>query len=455
MFRFLNRLPGLRRPGAGAPGEAAATVAGLISSRRDRVVSTAWALVGLAGPTGLQLVYTIIAARVLSASDAGNFFLVISVATLAIAFVGFGSSGVIAKMVALDPPNVQRYFGQAQTVTALTTVLLLPVVVVASAFFTKGAFPVALLLFVALAELGAMRTNMNSAYVFIAKEQQIRAAMVLCSLPLARLCASLLAVLWPSAERLFAFSVLYGVSSIIGAALAFAYVVRQVGPPMLSMKGFSLRDGFSFAMTSLTLSLQTESDKLILSLFGSPADVAVYTVASRLMDGAAMPPRALKISFQSRLFRQGALGLVSTYRFTLKILPMAAAYGLLVWAGFALLAPVIVMVFGAQYARLAHLLPLLGALPLARALSDYGADIFMTSDRQGLQVAIRAVATLIRVGAGVGLIYLFRLDGAVGTALGVNFGSAAVFWAIAWFMCRGKRPDPPPALAEAPAEGAH
>ncbi len=168
-----------------------------------------------------------------------------------------------------------------------------------------------------------------------------------------------------------------------------------------------------------------------------------------------MPPRALKISFQSRLFRQGALGLVSTYRFTLKILPMAAAYGLLVWAGFALLAPVIVMVFGAQYARLAHLLPLLGALPLARALSDYGADIFMTSDRQGLQVAIRAVATLIRVGAGVGLIYLFRLDGAVGTALGVNFGSAAVFWAIAWFMCRGKRPDPPPALAEAPAEGAH
>ena len=149
-----------------------------------------------------------------------------------------------------------------------------------------------------------------------------------------------------------------------------------------------------------------------------------------------MPPRALRVSIQSRLFREGASGHHNTYRLTLKVLPLTIVYGIFAWIGFWLLAPILAWMFGQEFSSLASILPILGALPLIRAISEYGAEIFMASDRPGVQAVIQSVATILRMGLGFILIAAFELQGAVATALLVSILSGAILWYLAWKLSR-------------------
>lgn len=406
----------------------------------QRAISTGWALLGLAGPTGLQLIYMIVAARILGATVTGNFFLVVSVATIASSFVGLGAGGLVMRDTSRDPASARFSLGRAQAVTLVSFPLLLPIVVLFAWYITRGLVPVWLIVLIAMADMLALRMLTTCWSLFVAREEQIRASLLICSMPLTRLLAVCLAWLWPDDIRLIAFGVLYFVASFLVIAGTLLYVRRQIGPSPLTLRGFDRAAGTSFALTWLNGALQTESDKIILSLYTNPAAVAVYTIASRLMDGAAMPPRALKTSFQSRLFREGAAGHIGTYRLTLKILPITIVYGLIAWAGFWLLAPLAVWVFGPDFEALATILPILGALPLVRAIADFGAEVFLASDRPAIQAATQTFATVLRVGLGFVLISQFGLNGAVGTAIGVNVISGTILWGLAWAMSRSIQP---------------
>lgn len=412
------------------------TIARLRRGGMQRSLPAMWALAGLAGPTGLQLLYMIVAARVLGAEVTGQFLLIVSVAVVASSFVGLGGGGLVMRETARDPRSAAASFGRALAMSLVTFPILLPLVVVIAWLVTKGDVPVWVILIVAAADLLATRVLTTCWSLFIARDEQLRASLLICSMPLARLAAIALAILWPLGTRLDAFAALYCFVSFSVIAIALGYVRRRIGPSRLSLAGFNRRDGASFALTWLNGALQSEGDKLILSLFSSPSTVAVYAVAARLMDGAAMPPRALKTLFQSRLFREGASGHLGTYRLTLKILPITVLYGFVAWAGLWLLAPLVVWAFGPEFAALSMILPVLGALPLVRSVADFGAEVFLASDRPGIQAMTQSFATVLRVALGFALIAPFGLNGAVATALAVNIISGAILWTLAWKMSR-------------------
>ena len=117
-------------------------------------------------------------------------------------------------------------------------------------------------------------------------------------------------------------------------------------------------------------------------------------------------------------------------------MPLTVGYGLVAWAGFALSAKLVVLVFGAEYDALVRILPVLGALPLLRAVADFGAEVFQSSDRPGVQAINQTFATVLRVSLGFVLIAPFGLDGAVATTLAVNLISGTVLWCLAWRMTR-------------------
>lgn len=405
-------------------------------ARSEQAASTLWALVGLAGPTFLQLIYIIVAARVLGADITGNFFLIVSVALVASSFVGLGAGGLVMRDTARDANKAPIAFGRAQAMSYVTFPILLPLVVAGGWYVTKGEVAVWIIIAVSASDLLAARMMTTSWSLFIALEEQVRASLLICTMPLARLGAITLATLWPDDQHFAAFSVLYFAASFTVLAGTLLYVGSRIGKTPLSLSGFDRSNGVSFSMTWLNTALQTESDKLLLGLFSTPAAVAVYAVASRLMDGAAMPPRALRVSIQSRLFREGASGHHNTYRLTLKVLPLTIVYGIFAWIGFWLLAPILAWMFGQEFSSLASILPILGALPLIRAISEYGAEIFMASDRPGVQAVIQSVATILRMGLGFILIAAFELQGAVATALLVSILSGAILWYLAWKLSR-------------------
>lgn len=404
--------------------------------RYEQVTASFWALLGLAGPTFLQLIYMIVAARVLGAELTGNFFLIVSVALIGSSFVGLGAGGLVMRDTARDATKARVAFGQAQAMSYLTFPILLPFVVMAAWFVTKGEVPLWIIVAVAASDLLAARMITTSWSLFIALELQLRASLLICTMPLARLGAISITVFIPEDQNLAAFAVMYFIASFSVLLGVLTYVRSRIGGGALSLKGFDRSIGVSFSLTWLNSAIQTESDKLLLGFFTTPSLVAVYSIATRLMDGAAMPPRALRVSIQSRLFREGEKGHLSPYRLTLKILPLVIVYGVCAWVGFWLLAPVFVVIFGSEFSALASILPVLGALPLVRAISDYGAEVFMASDRPAIQAYTQTFVTLLRVGLGFLLIGTFYLEGAVATAVLVSSLSATILWVLAWAYSR-------------------
>ena len=180
-------------------------------------------------------------------------------------------------------------------------------------------------------------------------------------------------------------------------------------------------------------SLQVECDKMILSYFATPAAVGVYSLASRLMDGAFSPPRALRISLQARMMREGAKGHQAVYRFMLRIVPISVAYGFFAWAAIALLAPLFIQIFGEEYSESVRILPLMGALPLLRSI-DIGAELFVASDKVAWSTAIQLVTTAMRIGIGVLLIRNAGIDGAVGSALIATMLAALTSASVAFVL---------------------
>ncbi len=390
-----------------------------------------WALVGQAGPTFLQLVYFIIAARILGAETTGSFFLIVAVAVIGSSFIGFGAGGLVMREVSRDGARAAQAFGQAQAMSLATFPLLLPLVVAGAWYVTDGEIPVWVIVAVASADLLAARILTTSWSLFIAREEQVRAALLICLMPIARALVCLLTVLVAPDQRLAVFAGLYAVASFCVLGIVLAIVRRIIGPSPLSLSRFDYRNGVGFSMTWLNLALQSEGDKLFLGLFGSPAMVAVYSIAARLMDGAAMVPRALRVLVQARLFRAGAEGSDAAYRMSRRFLPVVIAYGLVVWFAFWLLAPVAARIFGPGFEGLAQILPVLGALPLLRGVAEFGAEIFMSSDRAMVQATTQSVMTALRIGLGVVLISAFQIQGAIATALIISAVSGAVLWGLA------------------------
>lgn len=402
---------------------------------RSSILNTVWAMVGLAVPTLVQFLYLILAARALPAHDFGNLMITFAVATITMALSGVGAGGVALRWSARQHERAGSYFSQALLLTLLT---LLPVlaITVAIIWFVAPEVPIWLAVSVGLSELFCWRNAMTCQQIFIALGQQARAALMGLAIPTARLAAAALVLLAHPDAPLLVLGVSYIAAALIAMVACIAYTYRKVGYHKGSLSGFDFVDGFSFVTLWLNTAVQVECDKLILSYFGTPTDVGIYSIASRLMDGAFNPPRALRIAMQSRLYREGAEGHKKIYNFMLKLLPINIAYGLFAWAVAALFAPWIMVLFDEQYAELVHILPIIGALPLLRAIADIGSEIFVTSDRAAFQAAMQVGATLIRVVLGIILIASYGVYGAVYAALAASAIGAALFWGAAVIFAR-------------------
>jgi O-antigen/teichoic acid export membrane protein len=222
----------------------------------------------------------------------------------------------------------------------------------------------------------------------------------------------------------------------VATVVSVAYTTHRTGRPTLARGSFRYAEGVSFALLWLNTTLQIECDKLILSYFASLADVGVYALASRLMDGAFAPPRALKNMLQARMFRAGAAGHSAIFRFSLRIVPIIVIYGVLVWIAIVVCAPLAVYVFGERYGRLVAILPMIGSLPLLRTLTDIGGEVFIASDHVGLSTAVQVFGTVVRIVLGIIFVRAAGLPGAVAAALLATMIAGVVFWGAGWLLNR-------------------
>lgn len=392
--------------------------------------------IGLLGPSVLQLLYTVVAARALTPGEFGYLSFCVAVAFIMMQLAGLGSGGLVLKLCARAPADANKFLGQSVAWTLVTAPFFLAASVAIMLLIAPPGLPWPLALFIGFSELVSWRIAQTCAMAFVGLGRQTETAIVATFIPLARLITAGIVVIFAPEQKLLAFGVAYVISTFAAMVLSVLYTMGHTGRFKLFLMPFDFGGAMGFAATNFNTAIQGESDKLILAYFIPPSDLGIYAVATRIMDGAYTPTRALKGLLASKIYKAGADGTAAALGIIMKVMPLVLVYGIAVWIAIALLSPVAVLIFGRNYAQLTHILPLLAALPLLRSFIEIGGDMFLSSDRSGFQTVIQFSTTFLRIAITIALVAPFALDGAIAASLISSAAVAAAYWITAWILMR-------------------
>ena len=411
----------------------------LLRASKTKIFDVLWAFFALLGPSVLQLLYTIVAARTLNPDEFGRLTVCVSVGTIMMSFSGLGAGGLMLRETARHPERIGDFLGKSIGWTFATLPIVGSLSIAIMLVTSPTHLPLWLALAIGFSELVSWRIAMNCSLVFVALGQQFRVAVVAMLIPLGRLIAAVATAAMSPADPLFAFAIAYLVSTFVSMLASLWFTISRTSRPKFGFFPFDYLGGTSFSLTWFNAAMQVECDKLILSFFTTPADVAAYSIAARLMDGLYAPTRALRVVLQPKVYRAGAGGSVAIIKVLAKILPIIALFGIIAWIGTVLTAPLAVWVFGQQYHLLGHILPLMAALPLVRSFAEVGSELFLASDSAKFQTIMQLSATIFRIAISTALIAWLSLDGAAWAAIVSAVVVGGIYWGTAGVQVRRHR----------------
>jgi O-antigen/teichoic acid export membrane protein len=379
-------------------------------------------LVGQAARTVIQGVYFIVVAHALRPAGYGAFVAAMSIVLIAAPFASLGAGVVLLKNVARDRAALPVYWGNALVVVAVSGSVLLVVVLAAAHALLPATIPLGLVLALGAAELLFARTVEVCAQLFQAFQQLKWTAAIQLMLSGWRLLS--IAVLYTALREPTAmqWSLGYLAATVVATAIAFLLVQVRCGRPRLVVDRarMELREGAYFSVSLSAQSIYNDIDKTMLSRLSTLATAGVYGAAYRIVEVAFTPVAALLSASYARFFQHGANGLQGTLRLTRKLLPVAAAYGVVAGVGLMLLAPVVPMVLGERYAPIAPILRWLAPLPLLRACHYFLADALTGAGYQRARSAVQIVVAGANVGLNLWLIPAYSWQGAAWASLGCD-----------------------------------
>ena len=202
---------------------------------RATVIDTAWAMFGLGGPTVLQLLYVIAAARGLGAEQFGQLMLCVAVATVAGCVVGIGGDGVAFKAIARTHEAASRYFGMALTLILITAAPVAVCAVLLAVWLQRFDMPLWLPVAIVISEVLFNRIASACQKVFIAFSQQLKAALVGMFVPLARLVSAAGILLLSPEQPLESFATAYLVSTFVAMVACIIYTMYFAARPKIRL----------------------------------------------------------------------------------------------------------------------------------------------------------------------------------------------------------------------------
>jgi O-antigen/teichoic acid export membrane protein len=206
--------------------------------------------------------------------------------------------------------------------------------------------------------------------------------------------------------------------ALVGAVYGFTLLGRNygawAGPGDRALAWRMLREALPFYLAGAFTLVYARADVLLLKLLSTDAEVGAYRAAGQLVDVVKQLPVLLMTATFPQLargYQDSRAGLARTER---ALIGLLLGGGLLIGATLGVAAdPIIMLLFGAEFARAVPALRVLAAaVPLA--FVNCGAlHFFVARDRGSLNVAF--AAAMVAVSAGMNLALDHRM-GAVGAA---------------------------------------
>ena len=402
-----------------------------------------WMLSGRGMQLAGRFAYFVIIAHVLGPSGYGTFVACTALAATIGPFASCGTGDVMIKYAARDRQLFPVYLGNALLVTTglgtlltLITLLIRPLVLPPSA-------TVAMLLSVAVADLVGLEILGICLRAFQVLDQARLYAHLMAFSTGLRFIGALVLALVPATATRWAY--LYAASSLIATLAGIVAVVRCSSMPRLRLGLLipSLREGFHFATSLATQYIYDGIDKTMLARLSTVEAAAIFAVASRFIEAATLPIRAVAAATYPEFFRQGASGVTSAYAFAKRILGRSMLYGLVSSVGLFFAAGLVPYIMGQSYAESAMALRWLCALPLIRSVHAFLTDTLTGSDYQWQRSTLQMGVAVFNVLINFWLIPAFHWRGAAWSALLTNALLMVLLYVIIrWHVNRERRTRP-------------
>lgn len=408
-------------------------------------------LAGSGARLAIQGVYFILIARALGAEQYGAFVGVVALMAIVAPFASWGTGPLLIRNVARDPSSFSSSWGNALWMTSISGSVLLSTLLLLAKFVLSEKIPLNLVLWVGVSDLLLAAAVGVAAQTFQAVEQLHIMARAQIGLTAARAIAAVILVLLVSHPTAVLWGCCYCLSSALGAIYAIALVCSKLGFPTLRLRHLrsDLLEGFYFSISVSAQSVYNNIDKTMLVRLATFAAAGIYGAAYRLIDLSFQPVGALVYAAYPRFFQHGRTGLEGTRRLAARVLPSAIIYAIFAAVALMLLAPVVPLMFGRDFADSVGALRWLSPLVVFKACHYFLADALTGAGHQGIRSAIQIAIAALNILLNLWLIPAYSWRGAAWASLASDGLLVVGMFAVIQMLSRKALPSGPACLPDA------
>jgi O-antigen/teichoic acid export membrane protein len=370
-----------------------------------------------------SLLTTIVAPRLLGADALGQFTVAITIATIAGIATNLGISEWLVRRIAQHPATLRQDLGVALEVQMVVAVLGALAIALAAPL---GAFPVADQALLYFALLGMLILPVQTVLLSSFRGREMHghyawfnaAGMVLGQV------AGVLALF--AGAGVVVYTAIIGISMIVVTGIGWKLSgLRPIFPPVTRALFAQFREfiqgGFPFWTSTLTLTITTGIDRVLLGAFVPAAEVGWYAAAYRVFSIPVFVPTLIITPLFPALSR--SVNQPDTIRRTItKTMRIVLLMMVPLSAGTIVVAPAIPALLGwpSDFTNASPLIAILSAqLPLVAVDMVLGV-VLMAIGRQGPWVIVGIIAGVLKIGLDYAAIPLFENlagNGGVGASI--------------------------------------
>jgi len=412
--------------------------------KSETVKNTLWMFFGQGIRIAIQAAYFVIIARTLGVEGFGIFVGIVSLVALLSPFSSWGAGNLLIMHTARDREAFPEYWGKALIMTFLSGSVL----TVATYLGTSILMPVfsaTMVIAIGISDFIFMRVLEVSAQAFQAFHNLKRTALLHMILSLTRLIGAFILVWILDSRSPEDWSLLYLCATLISTAIGIILVTSELGKPKWQWSSLlkEWKEGFYFSISTASVALNSETNKILLVRLSTLEASGIFAAASRVVEVALSPIRALMSAIYARFFKEGEDGISSSLGLAKRFLPFSSLYGILAACCLYFSAPLVPFLLGAEYANAVQAIQWLSVIPIIKSVNSLLQDTLTGSGYQGWRSGIQIIVAICNVVLNLVLIPQYSWIGAAIAAIASDLLLLFGFWgAIYYFYQKQRRLEP-------------
>jgi O-antigen/teichoic acid export membrane protein len=411
-----------------------------------------WMFVGQGAGYVLRIVYFVLIARALGVTQYGIVAAAFALVTLGAQYSRLGSGMVLLRYVSGDHGKFSVYWGNV-LVTTLTISALITIALQLLAPHILNAEAASLVVFTSVASCIFEQLTISSTQVFQAFQRMRFTALLNLLTSLLRTMAAAALLFCVHQATAMEWVVLSMIVSGLAAVAAFVAVWVSFGRPRWDSQLFRARagEGVEYAFASSTNSVYDDVDKTMLSHYGMNAAVGIYAMAYRVIEMATMPITSIQLAAEPRLFALGSERMQESAHLGRRLMSRSVLVSLAISVFLFVVAPVLPMLVGRDFAEGVSALRWLCLIPVFRSVHHITGSVLMCAGRQRSRTINQLIAAALNFLLNLWLIPHYGWHGAAWASLFTDGSLGVLNWTVLQVALRRDlkaRPENGPAISE-------